>query len=169
MVVMDAAAECGGYAADVTRSVPVNRRFTPRQRELYDVVLGAQKATIAAAKPGMMLTKAWPDSLYKVAYDYIDSHGKDLHGNSLGRYFIHGVSHHIGLEVHDAWEPSAPLKPGMVITIEPGIYIPEENIGIRIEDMVLITETGAKVLTSALPADPEEIEKALSRSNASSR
>lgn len=163
LLLMDVGAECSGYDADITRTVPVGGKFTKRQREIYEIVLGAQKATIAAIKPGKTIGKTTPDSLYKVAYDYINSHGKDLHGNSLGRYFIHGISHHVGLEVHDASDPTAPLEPGNVITIEPGIYIPDEGIGVRIEDMALVTETGAKLLTSALPREADAIEKETGR------
>ena len=84
----------------------------------------------------------------------------DAHGG-YGKYFIHGVSHHIGLEVHDVADLSVPLAENMVITVEPGIYIPEEHIGIRIEDMVLVTRDGAVLLTGALPSEPRQIEKAL--------
>jgi len=91
--------------------------------------------------------------------DYIDSHGKDKEGRSLGRYYIHGLSHHVGLDVHDPSGPSRPLEAGMVVTMEPGIYIPEENLGVRIEDDVLITPTGYKLLTARLPRSPDEIEK----------
>lgn len=171
LLLIDAAAECGGYAADITRTVPVDRKFTPRQRELYDVVLGAERAAIAAAKPGMTIGKTTPDSLYKVVLDYLNSHGKDLHGKPLGAYLTHGVSHHVGLDVHDVHAQALPLplSAGMVITIEPGIYIPEENTGIRIEDMLLITENGAKVLTATLPVDPDAVEKALAKPNAPPR
>src|SRR5581483_7686455 len=99
-------------------------------REIYEIVLGAEKAVIAAVKPGVPLNTRTPNSLYRVAYDYIDSHGKDLHGDSLGKYFTHGIGHQIGLEVHDANDPAVPLEEGMVISVELGIYIPEENIGI---------------------------------------
>jgi Xaa-Pro aminopeptidase len=163
LLLMDVGAECAGYAADVTRTIPVGGRFSPRQREIYEIVLGAQRAVIAAVRPGMTLGRTTPRSLYEVAYDYINSHGKDLHGEPLGRYFTHGISHHIGLEVHDAANATAPLEEGMVISVEPGIYIPEENIGIRIEDMVLVTKDGAKVLTAALPREAAEIEKALAK------
>ncbi len=161
VLLMDVGAECAGYASDITRTIPVNGKFTRRQREIYEIVLGAQKAAIAAVKPGQSLSRTVPNSLYHIAYDYIDSHGKDLHGDSLGKYFTHGLGHHVGLDVHDAYDPSAPLEAGMVITIEPGIYIPEENLGVRIEDMVLVTERGAKVLSAALPREPGEIEKLL--------
>jgi Xaa-Pro aminopeptidase len=154
-VVIDAAAECGAYSSDITRTLPVSGKFTPRQKEIYGIVLGAQKAAIAAVKPGATLA-----SLTSVAREYIDSHGKDLHGNPLGKYLPHGVSHNVGLDVHDPMGADA-LAAGMVITIEPGIYLPEEGIGIRIEDTVLVTERGAKVLSDALPKEPDEIEKAL--------
>ncbi len=165
ITVMDVAAECDNYASDITRTIPVSGKFTPRQREIYEVVLGAQRAAIAAVKPGMTFGRTTPDSLYKIAYDYINTHGKDLHGQPLGQYFTHGLSHDVGLDVHDAFDATAPLKAGMVITIEPGVYIPEENIGVRIEDIILVTETGAKVLSGALPTDPDEIERALAQRN----
>ena len=134
VVVMDVAGEYAMYASDITRTAPANGKFTARQREIYNIVLGAQQAAMNAFKSGQYsLTGA--DSLYKVAYDYINSHGKDLHGQPLGQYFIHGLGHYVGLEVHDVGDTKAKLGPGMVFTIEPGIYIPEEKIGVRIEDI----------------------------------
>jgi Xaa-Pro aminopeptidase len=147
------------YATDITRTIPVGGKFSPRQRELYDVVLGAQKAVLAAIKPGMTLGRSGGNSLHQIAFQYINTHGKDKEGNPLGKYFIHGIGHHVGLEVHDPSTPGAELAPGMVITVEPGVYIPEEKIGIRIEDIVLVTDTGAKVLSAALPREAEEIER----------
>ncbi len=163
ILLMDVAAECSGYASDITRTIPVGGKFSKRQREIYDVVLGAQKAAIAAIKPGMTLLKDTPNSLYGVAYDYINTHGKDLHGEPLGKYFTHGLGHHVGLEVHDESDRYAPLEAGMVITIEPGIYIPEENIGVRIEDILLVTDTGSTVLSGALPREAAEIERAIAK------
>ncbi len=165
LLLMDVGAECAGYAADVTRTIPVDGRFTPRQRELYGIVLGAQKSVIAAVKPGMAIgrTHSQPNSLYQVAYDYLDTHGRDLHGEPLGQYFIHGVSHHIGLEVHDASGIDAPLAEGMVISVEPGLYIPEEQVGMRIEDMVLVTHNGCRLLTAALPREAADIERIMAR------
>jgi len=163
LLLMDVAAECGGYASDVTRTIPVGAGFSARQREIYEIVLGAQKAVIAAVKPGMTISRNVPGSLYRVAFDYFNTHGKDLHGEPLAKYFIHGVSHHVGLDVHDAWDPEVPLEEGMVITVEPGLYIPEEGIGVRIEDTVLVTRDGARVMTSALPREAEEIEKAIGK------
>jgi len=161
VVVMDAAAQCDDYASDITRTVPVGSKFTPRQREIYKIVLGAQKAAIAALKPGVRM--AGPgDSLTKIARDYMDAHGRDQHGEPLGKYFIHGLGHQVGLQVHDPGV-DGPLEAGMVVTIEPGIYIPEESIGVRIEDVVLVTENGAKVLSAALPKEADEIEKAVAK------
>ncbi len=157
VVVMDVGAECSDYASDVTRTVPANGKFTARQREIYEIVLGAQKAAMAAVKPGAKMRGE--KSLQQIAFDYIDSHGKDTHGDSLGKYFTHGLGHHVGLDVHDPSDNDVPLKAGMVITIEPGIYIPEENIGVRIEDTVLVTDTGVKNLSGALPREPAEVEK----------
>jgi len=163
VLVLDLGAECSSYGADITRTLPVNGRFTARQRELYEIVLGAQKAVIAAIKPGVTQgpKRDTPNSLYKVAFDYINSHGKDRAGNPLGKYLPHGVSHHVGLQTHDPGAADQPLAAGAVITVEPGIYLPEEGLGIRIEDMVLVTEQGARVLTSALPREPGEVEKAM--------
>jgi Xaa-Pro aminopeptidase len=159
VVVIDAAAECDSYASDITRTLPVGGSFSPRQREIYELVLAAQKAAIAALKPGARL--AGPgDTLTKVAKDYMDAHGKDLHGAGLGKYFVHGIGHQVGIDVHDP-NIDGPLEAGMVVTVEPGIYVAEEGIGVRIEDVVLVTENGAKVLSAALPKEPDEIEKAV--------
>jgi Xaa-Pro aminopeptidase len=158
VMVIDAAAQCDAYASDVTRTIPVNGKFTPRQRELYEIVLGAQKAAIAAIKPGVLMS-----DLTKICKDYLDSHGKDLKGEKLSKYLPHGVSHHVGLDVHDPGVMPGTLAAGMVITVEPGIYIPEESIGIRIEDVILVTENGAKILSTGLPREPDEVEKAMAR------
>jgi Xaa-Pro aminopeptidase len=159
LVLMDVACEYGGYSADITRTVPANGKFTPRQREIYEIVLAASNAAIAAIKPGVMMSGNAPDNLTKIATDVINSRGKDKDGNPLGKYFIHGLGHNIGLNVHDPGVPGRALEPGMVITIEPGIYIPDENIGVRIEDDILVTETGAKNLSGRVPRTVEEIEK----------
>ena len=100
--------------------------------------------------------------LFRSAYDYINTHGKDLHGEPLGKYFIHGLGHHVGIDVHDPFDPAKPLGPGNVFTLEPGIYIPEEGIGIRIEDVVYIDDKGQLVdLVAALPHDAKDVEKAM--------
>ena len=161
VVLMDAAGEYSMYASDITRTVPATGKFTARQREIYNVVLGAQQAAIDAFQSGKsMLHKGQANSLYDVAYNYINSHGKDLHGQPLGQYFIHGLSHYVGLAVHDDGDYSVPLGPGMVFTIEPGIYIPEENFGVRIEDIFYVDQSGKLIdLTASLPRQAEEIEQ----------
>ena len=164
VVLMDVAAQYGGYAADITRTVPANGKYTPRQSEIYEIVLGAQNAAMAAIHPGANLgcreKRDKKDTLFAIAYNYINTHGKDLHGKPLGQYFIHGLGHSIGLNVHDpGLEGCKPLAPGMIVTMEPGIYIPEENLGVRIEDDVLVTDTGYELLSQRLPRDPDEIEK----------
>ncbi len=159
IVVLDVGGQYSGYTADITRTLPANGKFSPRQREIYEIVLGAQNAAMAALKPGMNLGREGSRSLFQIAYKYIDSHGKDKHGRTLGRYFIHGLGHHIGLNVHDVGDHDRALEPGMVITLEPGIYIPDENLGVRIEDNFLITDTGYKFLSERLPRSVQEIEK----------
>lgn len=166
IVVLDVGAQFSGYSADITRTIPANGKFTARQREIYDIVLGAQNAALAALKPGMDFCDSGRTSLYRIAWNYINSHGKDRSGKPLGPYFIHGLGHHIGLNVHDPGESCQPLEPGMVITIEPGVYIPDENLGVRIEDDVLVTESGYKLLSERLPRNPEEIEKIMADAEA---
>jgi len=163
LVVMDVAGEYAMYASDITRTAPANRKFTDRQREIYNIVLGAQQAAMAAFRQGKTkLVGRESDSLFKVAYDYINSHGKDLHGQPLGQYFIHGLGHYIGLEVHDVGDTNAPIPRGAVFTVEPGIYIPEEDLGVRIEDIVWVSPDGKLVnLTARLPHTAEEIESAM--------
>jgi Xaa-Pro aminopeptidase len=163
VVVIDAAGEYSMYAADITRTLPVNGRFSARQREIYDIVLGAQEAAAAAFKSGKStLKRSDPDSLYRVAYNYINTHGKDLHGEPLGKYFIHGLSHYIGLNVHDPGDYDVALGPGMAFTIEPGIYIPEENLGVRIEDDFYVDQSGKLInLSGGLPSKAEDVEKAM--------
>lgn len=161
IVVIDVGAQYSGYSADITRTIPANGKFTPRQREIYEIVLGAQNAVLASMKPGTDYCQKGGKSLYKISFDYINSHGQDQHGGKLGQYYIHGLGHHIGLNVHDPGEYCEPLQPGMVVTVEPGIYIPEENLGVRIEDDVLITPTGFKFLSERLPRDPDQIEKVM--------
>jgi Xaa-Pro aminopeptidase len=161
VVVIDAAGEYSMYASDITRTLPVNGHFTERQREVYDIVLGAQQATADAFHSGTSsITRDGQNSLFKVAYDYINTHGKDLHGEPLGKYFIHGLGHYIGLNVHDPGDYSVPLGPGMAFTIEPGIYIPEENLGVRIEDDYYVEADGKLTkLSRALPSKAEDVER----------
>ncbi len=159
LVVMDIGAEYGQYSADVTRTVPVDGRYTPRQKAVYELVLGAQQAAIDAARPGVTI-----GGLNRIARQYIDDHSGDVCGSeSCNRFFIHGLSHWLGMRVHDVGDYSTPLAPGMVLTIEPGVYIPGEQLGVRIEDDVLITETGSVVLSAGAPRTVEAIEELMRR------
>ena len=148
LMCVDSGCKWAGYSADITRTVPVNGRFTKRQREVYDVVLAAQLAAIKAVKPGARISQ-------------IDSAARSVITKAgFGDYFIHGIGHHLGLDTHDsAPAGDQPLKAGAVVTIEPGVYIPSEKIGIRIEDDVLVTASGLKVLSEQIPKSAEQIEK----------
>lgn len=164
LVVLDVAGEYSAYASDITRTLPANGHFTPRQREIYDIVLGAQEAAIRAFQAGksVLVGRENPDSLFKAAYDYINTHGHDNNGKPLGQYFIHGIGHYVGLNVHDPGDATKPIPPGAVFTIEPGIYIPEENLGVRIEDLFWVDPAGHLVrLTEALPRTADEVERAM--------
>jgi len=146
LVVCDIGADYGHYAADVTRTYPADGHFTPEQRRVYDIVLRAQQECIDMIKPG-------------VFYEDIHEHAASvIRAAGYGDYFIHGLGHFVGLDVHDAGLYSKPLQPGMVITVEPGIYLPAKSLGVRIEDMVLVTPTGHRLMTEALPRKAEEIE-----------
>ena len=166
VVTVDAACEYSMYASDITRTVPVNGHFTARQREIYDIVLGAQKAAMDAFVAGKSKIndrdRTDPDSLDNAAYNYINTHGKDLHGQPLGKYWLHGLGHMVGIDVHDPAEYPALLKPGMVFTIEPGVYIPEERLGVRVECVFLVGADGKLVdLTAALPHTADDVEAAM--------
>ena len=164
--VVDAACEFSMYASDITRTVPVNGHFTARQREIYDIVLGAQQAAIDAFVAGKSTIndrdRKDPNSLDTAAYNYINTHGKDLHGQPLGKYWLHGLGHMVGIDVHDPADYPAVLKPGMVFTIEPGVYIPEEKIGVRIECDFLVGTDGKLIdLDADLPHTADEVEAAM--------
>ena len=169
VVVMDAAGEYSMYASDVTRTVPVNGHFTDRQREIYNIVLGAQRAAAEAFVSGKstLYNREHPEeSLDGVARAYIKTHGKDLHGQPLDKYFIHGLSHSVGIDVHDPLDSTKPLEPGSVFTIEPGIYIPEEKIGVRIEDTFYVDQNGKlQDFIADLPHSAEDIEALMQHRN----
>ncbi len=123
--------------------LPVSGKFTARQQEIYNVVRGAQQAAIDAFVAGTSRINdprhKYPDSLDTIAFNYMNAHG------NLGKYFIHGIGHSVGIDVHDPYDYSKPIQKGMVFTIEPGIYIPEERIGVRIEDTFYVTPEGKLV------------------------
>jgi Xaa-Pro aminopeptidase len=146
LVVVDIGADYGRYAADVTRTYPANGKFTKRQREVYEIVLSAQQGCIDMLRPGVYL-----EDLQQKAEEILGQAG-------FADYFIHGIGHYVGLDVHDAGLRYQPLEEGMVITIEPGVYIPEESLGVRIEDELLVTADGAELLTADLPRSVPEIE-----------
>ncbi|UWZ86335.1 M24 family metallopeptidase [Occallatibacter riparius] len=166
VVVVDAACEYSMYASDITRTVPASGHFTARQREIYDIVLGAQRSAVEAFLAGKSKIndrdRRDPDSLDTVAYNYINTHGKSLDGKPLGLYWLHGLGHMVGIDVHDPAEYPAVLKPGMVFTIEPGVYIPEENLGVRVECVFLVGQDGKLIdLTADLPHTADEVEAAM--------
>jgi Xaa-Pro aminopeptidase len=146
LVVIDAAAEYGRYASDVTRTYPVAGKFDDEQARVYRAVYQAQEDIFAAIKPGVTMAE-----LQHVAEESLrkSGHLKD---------FIHGFGHFVGLDVHDAGSYGKPLPVGAVITVEPGIYLPERGFGVRIEDEVLVTETGFRLLTAAFPRKLEDVE-----------
>jgi Xaa-Pro aminopeptidase len=154
LVVVDIGAEYRYYTADVTRTFPVSGIFSKRQRKIYELVLATQKTVIDSVRPGVSV---W--ELERVARRYMRNHSDGLCGDSsCDRYFVHGLSHWLGMDVHDVGDYAAPLSPGMVLTIEPGIYLAEEGLGVRIEDDILVTETGHEVLSAGAPKSVEEIE-----------
>ncbi|HSW74009.1 MAG TPA: M24 family metallopeptidase, partial [Candidatus Limnocylindria bacterium] len=158
LVVVDIGAEYDYYCADLTRTYPVSGVFTPRQREIYNLVLDTQAYVASIAKPGMWLSnKEKPDqSLNHLAKKYLDERG-------YGQYFFHGIGHFLGLDVHDVGDHSRPLQEGDVITIEPGIYIAKEELGIRIEDDYWVVSDGVICLSENLPKQADEIEAMMAR------
>ncbi|MBQ8620555.1 MAG: aminopeptidase P N-terminal domain-containing protein [Clostridia bacterium] len=163
LLLLDLGAKVKGYCADITRTYPVNGRYSPRQKEIYDIVLKANQEVAKAARPGLTL-KDLNEICKKVLADGLMAIGKIESADEIGTYYMHGVSHHLGLDTHDAIAHDAvPLAPGMVITNEPGLYIDEEEIGIRIEDDLLITEDGCEVLSRDVPRTTGEIEALMAR------
>lgn len=159
LVVVDIGAAYNYYCADLTRTYPVSGTFTKRQRELYNLVLETQEYIASIAKPGYWLkNQDEPDkSLHHLAVKFLAERG-------YSQYFTHGIGHFLGLDVHDVGDYKVPLQEGDVITIEPGIYIPEEGIGIRIEDDYWVVKDGVVCLSEHLPKHPDEIEAIVQQS-----
>ena len=157
LILLDLGAKYGNYCSDITRTYPVNGRFTERQREYYDLVLKANRAVAEAARPGITL-KDLNDLTKQILGEGLVKMGKISSVEEVGKYYMHSVSHAIGIDCHDCCFTGDILQPGWVISDEPGLYIDEEEIGIRIEDDLLITESGCEVLSSGVIRDPEEIE-----------
>jgi len=152
LVLIDTGAAWEHYSADVTRTIPVSGKFSAREKELYELVLKASDAAIKKVQVGAYNH----DDVHLTAKAILDEAG-------YGEYFIHGTGHFVGLDVHDAGNYDLPYKPGVVVTVEPGIYIPEEGIGIRIEDVVLVTRNGPVVLSRNIPRTVAEIEATMSK------
>jgi Xaa-Pro aminopeptidase len=173
LVLIDAGCELDGYASDITRTFPANGRFTAQQRAAYDVVMAAQAASVAATQPGATLVAPHDAAVRVLAQGMMDlgligkqSVDSAIASGDYKRFYMHRTGHWLGLDVHDVGDYNTPLAPGMVLTIEPGLYIRPAadidpgfwNIGIRIEDDAVVTEQGCALLTRGVPVDPDAIE-----------
>ena len=171
LILMDFGAEYGNYAADLSRTIPVNGKFTPRQAEVYNAVLDVHNYAKSILKPGISIvdytklvneeTERQCLKLGLITED--DIKNGDPENPAYKKYFYHGVSHHLGLDVHDLGTRVQPVKAGMLFTVEPGLYIEEEGMGIRIENNIWITETGHIDLMKNIPITVEEIEAAMAK------
>ncbi len=161
LILFDLGASLNMYCADISRTFPISGKFTERQKELYNIVLGGQKLVFESAKPGLT-TRDLNNILVKYYQKELKRIGLINEDSEVSKYYYHGVSHHLGLDCHDLCDYTE-LKPGCVISNEPGLYIEEENIGIRIEDDILITENGAEWLSSQIIKTVEEIEEFIER------
>ncbi|MBU3160154.1 aminopeptidase P family protein [Clostridium frigoris] len=157
LVLFDLGAQYKYYNADISRTFPVNGKYTERQKEIYNVVLKAQEAVIAIAKPGILFSVLNETAKEVLAAGCIQL-GLIKEPSELSKYYFHGVSHYLGLDTHDVGNRDIKLKTGMIFTNEPGLYIKEENIGIRIEDDILITKDGCENLSKQIIKTVDEIE-----------
>ena len=158
LILLDLGAKYHHYCSDISRTYPVSGKFTPRQREIYELVLAANKAVAAAAAPGMPIRQLG-EIADKVLAEGLIALGMMEKPEEIRKYLPHGVSHPIGLDTHDITPADGILRPGWVISDEPGLYIDEEGFGIRIEDDLLITEDGCEVLSASVIREADEIEK----------
>jgi Xaa-Pro aminopeptidase len=158
LILFDLGGQKNKYSADISRTFPVNGKFTERQKEIYKIVLDANKATIKACLPGTTI-----EELNEITKNILAKGLKNINliksKEELSKYYYHGVSHYLGLDVHDVGDRKKPLEPNCIITIEPGLYIQEENLGIRIEDNILITDSGCINLSSSIVKEIHEIEE----------
>ena len=164
LVLFDLGAEYGLYKSDITRTIPANGKFTERQKLIYNIVLGGQKLVFKNIKPGIS-----PVELNNILIEYYKVELKKIglieKDEDVKKYYFHGVSHHLGLDTHDVCARGEKLTPGCVITVEPGLYIAEEGIGIRIEDDALVTEDGAINLSSEIIKEISDIEEYIAKNN----
>ena len=166
VLLLDVAARYSGYNSDLTRTVPVNGRFTRRQRQVYEAVLRVERAMTSAIAPGKLHRDWQKEAEAAVEKELIglklittrEIRRQDPDRPALKRYFMHGLGHVIGLDVHDVGLMNEPMQPGWVLTVEPGIYIPEERFGVRLENTVVLTEDGIDDLMSDIPIEADEIE-----------
>ena len=167
MILMDFGANYGNYAADLTRTVPVNGVFTKRQKEVYNACLHLHKYAASILKPGISIIN-YTDKVGEEATKQFlkigilnkqDIKNEDAENRVYRKYLYHGISHHLGIDVHDLGTRVEPIKEGMVFTVEPGIYIEEEQMGVRIENNFWITKTGNKDLMKTIPIEAADIEK----------
>nr|WP_280521242.1 M24B family metallopeptidase [Paenibacillus mangrovi] len=165
LVLIDIGAEFDHYNADITRTLPVSGTFSERQKSIYNLVLKAELEVIKAIKPGIPFA-----NLNEITKQVLAEGCKDLgligNDQELANFYYHGVSHGLGLDTHDVGDYNIELQPGMVLTVEPGIYITEEGIGIRIEDDVLVTADGCEVLSEGILKTVDEIEAFMAKANA---
>ena len=166
LLLMDVGAEYGNYAADMTRTIPVNGKFTPRQREVYEAVLRIMKAATALLRPGTTIEK-WHAEVCKLMEKELvglglisktDLKSQTPEAPAYFRYYMHGTGHFLGLDVHDVGSRQVVFENGMVMTCEPGIYIPQEGIGIRLENDIMVAEEPVDLM-AAIPVEPDEIER----------
>jgi Xaa-Pro aminopeptidase len=166
LILMDFGAEYGGYNADLTRTIPVNGKFTKRQKEVYNACLNMHDYAKSILKPGISIVD-YTDKVGEYATKQFlkigllsssDVKNEDKENRAYRKYLYHGISHHLGIDVHDLGTRTAPIKEGMVFTVEPGIYIKEEKMGVRIENNIWITKTGNQDLFKNIPIKADEIE-----------
>ena len=167
LILIDVGAEYGNYASDMTRTIPVSGKFTPRQRRVYDAVRKIGEESMKLLVPGTLI-KEYNQEVGKIMssalidlglLDKKDLNIKDKRNPTYKKYYMHGTSHHLGLDTHDYGLIEEPIEPNMVLSVEPGIYIPEESFGIRIEEDIVVQEKGGPInLTKNIPKDPDEIE-----------
>lgn len=171
LILMDFGAEYGGYNADLTRTVPVNGKFTKRQKTVYNACLHLHEYAKSLLKPGISIVD-YTDKVGEEATQQFlkigllkktDVKNEDSENRAYRKYLYHGISHHLGIDVHDLGTRTEPIKAGMVFTVEPGIYIEDEQMGIRIENNVWITKNGNKDLMKNIPITVEEIESAMKK------
>ena len=177
LILMDFGAEYGGYCADLTRTVPVNGKFTKRQKEVYNACLHLHDYAKSILKPGISILNYTDKVGEEASKQFLkigllsksDIKNEDAENRAYRKYLYHGISHHLGLDVHDLGTRTAPITAGMVFTVEPGIYIKEEKMGVRIENNFWITKTGNQDLMKNIPIKAEEIEALMRRVKSSKK